>query len=53
MGFNAREGATPVSVFVIILTKVDDTETHHREIVPKIMDAVERHGGRRIALGHG
>ena len=28
-------------------------ETHHREIVPKIMRAVERHGGKRIALGHG
>ena len=42
-----------MSVFVIIHTKIDDTETHHREIVPKIMEAVERHGGRRIALGHG
>ena len=42
-----------MSVFVIIHTKVDDTETHHREIVPKIMEAVRRHGGRRIALGHG
>jgi hypothetical protein len=29
-----------MSVFVIIHTKVDDTETHHREIVPKIMEAV-------------
>jgi hypothetical protein len=27
---------------VIIHTKVDDTETHHRQIVPKIMEAVER-----------
>ena len=42
-----------MSVFVIIHTKIDDTETHHREIVPKIMEAVKRHGGRRIALGHG
>ena len=42
-----------MSVFVIIHTKVDDTETHHRMIVPKIMEAVERHGGRRTALGHG
>jgi uncharacterized protein (DUF1330 family) len=42
-----------MSVFVIIHTKVDDTETHHREIVPKIMEAVKRTGGRRIALGHG
>ena len=36
-----------------IHTTVDDTETHHCEIVPKIMRAVERHGGKRIALGHG
>jgi uncharacterized protein (DUF1330 family) len=42
-----------MSVFVIIHTRVDDTETHAREIVPKIMEAVKRHGGRRIALGHG
>ena len=42
-----------MSVFVIIHTKVDDIENHHREIVPKIMEAVRRHGGRRIALGHG
>ena len=42
-----------MSVFVIIHTKVDDIENHHREIVPKIMEAVKRHGGRRIALGHG
>ena len=40
-----------MTVYVIIHTTVDDTETHHREIVPKI--AVERHGGKRIALGHG
>jgi uncharacterized protein (DUF1330 family) len=45
--------ATSMRVFVIIHTKVDDTETHAREIVPKIMEAVKRHGGRRIALGHG
>jgi uncharacterized protein (DUF1330 family) len=42
-----------MAVYVIIHTTVDDTETHHREIVPKIMRAVERHGGKRIALGHG
>ena len=42
-----------MSVFAIIHTKVDDIETHHRQMVPKIMEAVERHGGRRIALGHG
>ena len=42
-----------MTVYVIIQTTVDDTETHHREIVPKIMRAVERHGGKRIALGHG
>ena len=42
-----------MTVYVIIHTTVDDIETHHREIVPKIMEAVERHGGRRIALGHG
>jgi uncharacterized protein (DUF1330 family) len=42
-----------LTVYVIIQTTVDDTETHHREIVPKIMRAVERHGGKRIALGHG
>jgi uncharacterized protein (DUF1330 family) len=42
-----------MTVYVIIHTTVDDTETHHREIVPKIMRAVERHGGKRIALGHG
>ena len=39
-----------MTVYVIIHTTVDDTETHHREIVPKIMRAVERHGGKRIAL---
>jgi hypothetical protein len=38
---------------VIIQTTVDDTETHHGEIVTKIMRAVHRHGGKRIALGHG
>ena len=38
-----------MSVFVIIHTKVDDIENHHREIAPKIMEAVKRHGGRRIA----
>ena len=42
-----------MTVYVIIHTTVDDAETHHREIVPKIMRAVERHGGKRIALGHG
>jgi uncharacterized protein (DUF1330 family) len=42
-----------MTVYVIIRTTVHDTETHHREIVPKIMRAVERHGGKRIALGHG
>jgi hypothetical protein len=42
-----------MTVYVIIHTTVDDTETHHREIVPKIMRAVERHGGKRIGLGHG
>jgi uncharacterized protein (DUF1330 family) len=42
-----------MTVYVIVHTTVDDTETHHREIVPKIMRAVERHGGKRIALGHG
>ena len=42
-----------MTVYVIIHTTVDDTETHHREIVPRIMRAVERHGGKRIALGHG
>src|SRR5262249_6141668 len=42
-----------MTVYVIIHTTVIDTETHHREIVPKIMEAVARHGGRRIALGHG
>ena len=31
-----------MTVYVIIHTTVDDTETHHREIVPKIMRAVER-----------
>ena len=40
-----------MTVYVIIHTTVVDTETHHREIVPKIMRAVERHGGKRIALG--
>ena len=38
-----------MTVYVIIHTTVVDTETHHREIVR----AVERHGGKRIALGHG
>ena len=42
-----------MTVYVIIHTTVDDTETHHREIVPKLMRAVKRHGGKRIALGHG
>jgi uncharacterized protein (DUF1330 family) len=42
-----------MTVYVIIHTTVDDTETHHREIVPKIMRVVARHGGKRIALGHG
>ena len=42
-----------MTVYVIIHTTVDDTETHHREIVPKIMRTVARHGGKRIALGHG
>jgi hypothetical protein len=42
-----------MTVCVIIHTTVDDTETHHREIVPKIMRMVARHGGKRIALGHG
>ena len=41
-----------MTVYVIIHTTVDDTETHHREIVPKIMTAVKRHGGKRIALGY-
>jgi uncharacterized protein (DUF1330 family) len=41
-----------MTVYVIILTTVEDTETHHREIVPKIMRTVVRHGGKRIALGH-
>jgi hypothetical protein len=40
-----------MTAYVIIHATVDDTETHHREIVPKIMRAVERHGGKRIALG--
>ena len=42
-----------MTVYVIIHTTVDDTEIHHREIVPKIMRTVARHGGKRIALGHG
>ena len=42
-----------MTVYVIIHTTIDDTETHHREIVPKIMRVVERHDGKRIALGHG
>ena len=42
-----------MTVYAIIHTTVDDTETHHRQMVPKIMEAVERHGGRRVALGHG
>jgi uncharacterized protein (DUF1330 family) len=42
-----------MTVYVIIHTTVDDTETHHREIVPKIMRTVVRHDGKRIALGHG
>ena len=45
--------AASMTVYVIIHTTVNDTETHHREIVPKIMRAVQRHGGKRIALGHG
>jgi hypothetical protein len=28
-----------MTVYVIIHTTVDDTETHHREIVPKLMRA--------------
>jgi uncharacterized protein (DUF1330 family) len=47
------QGRKTMTVYVIIHTTVDDTETHHREIVPKIMEAVGRHGGKRIALGHG
>jgi hypothetical protein len=39
-----------MTVYVIIHTTVDDTETHHREIVPKIMRAVERHGGKKKPL---
>ena len=50
---DAKEKAASMTVYVIIHTTVDDAETHHREIVPKIMRAVERHGGKRIALGHG
>jgi uncharacterized protein (DUF1330 family) len=42
-----------MTVYVIVYTTVDDTEIHHREIVPKIMRMVARHGGKRIALGHG
>ena len=42
-----------MTVYVITHTTVDDTENHHREIVPKIMGMVQRHGGKRIALGHG
>jgi uncharacterized protein (DUF1330 family) len=42
-----------MTVYAIIHTTVDDTETHHRQMVPKIMETVERHGGRRIALVHG
>ena len=42
-----------MTTYVIIHATVDDTETHHREIVPKIMRMVQRHGGKRIALGHG
>ena len=42
-----------MTIYVIIHTTVDDTETYHREIVPKIMRTVARHGGKRIALGHG
>jgi uncharacterized protein (DUF1330 family) len=42
-----------MTVYVIIHTTVDDTENHHREIVPKIMRMVQRHGGKRIALGYG
>jgi len=42
-----------MTVYVIIHTTVDDEETHHREIVPKIMRMVKRHGGKRIALGYG
>ena len=41
-----------MTVYVIIHTTVDDIENHHREIVPKIMRTVVRHGGKRIALGH-
>ena len=42
-----------MTVYVIVHTTVDDTEIHRREIVPKIMRMVARHGGKRIALGHG
>ena|ERR1700744_2332490 len=42
-----------MTTYVIIHATVDDTETHHPEIVPKIMRVVERHDGKRIALGHG
>ena len=41
-----------MTVYVIIHTTIHDEETHHREIVPKIMRMVKRHGGKRIALGH-
>src|SRR5579859_855079 len=41
-----------MTVYVIIQTTVEDTESHHREIVPKIMRMVTRHGGKRIALGY-
>src|SRR5246127_502157 len=42
-----------MTVYVIIHATVDDTENHDREVVPKIMRMVQRHGGKRIALGHG
>jgi hypothetical protein len=34
---DAKEKAASMTVYVIIHTTVDDTETHHREIVPKIV----------------
>jgi uncharacterized protein (DUF1330 family) len=41
-----------MTIYVIIHTTVDDTETHHREIVPKIMRTVERHGEQlRVHVG--
>jgi hypothetical protein len=40
------QGRKTMTVYVTIHTTVEDTETHHREIVPKIMEAVGRHGGK-------